>query len=92
MGLVMKIKIDIAIATQITQTMFNGTEAVPKSCYRSCSTLCGAQIGEASIMFIPRTLKGRMLLKVGDWVINSPLVDNVLSDEEFKEFNLKEIK
>lgn len=87
----MKIKIDTAVATQITQAMMSGSEPVPRHCHWSCNMVFGVAMDNPTITFWPWNIRDRRKLNVGDWVINSPLGSNVLTDEEFKSFNLTEV-
>jgi hypothetical protein len=88
----MKIKTDVAIATQITKAMFDGTELLPRFCKRVCNTFQGVEIGRPVIMFFPFLLKERRQLEIGDWVIDSPFAVNVLNDDQFRSYNFEIIE
>lgn len=83
----MLIKIDTAIATQITQEMFNDDSiALPRCCRRFKGSLHGYGFNEVAIWFNPLEIQNGRKLCVGDWVVDSIFATRMLTDEEFKSY------
>ena len=78
-------------ATQITWDMLSGKEPLPNNVHRFCSSICGIETGTPQLQWIPRLLKDRKVLKIGDWVVNSIFSERVLSDKDFKMFVTMEV-
>lgn len=83
----MLIKVDTAIATQITQEMFDNENIVlPRYCHRFRDSLYGCDINEPRIWFIPETKGVKKRLIVGDWIVDSLFSVRALTDDEFKSY------
>ena len=83
----MKIKVDTAIATQITQEMFDSEDiALPRCCKRFKGSLYGYGFDDIAIWFVPFEIKDRRKLCVGDWVVDSIFSTRALTGDEFKSY------